>query len=68
MVKRRPKTSGRRGFLNSKSLFSIQMDDTLVDDDPPLKVLLVTNNSDMLKLLKMRSCPLVSPAGQCVTV
>ncbi|EPY82786.1 hypothetical protein CB1_000626007 [Camelus ferus] len=38
-----------------------QIDDTPVDD-PSLKVL-VANNSDTLKLLKMSSCPHVSPAG-----
>lgn len=49
-------------FVNSKSLSSIKIDDTPVDD-PSLKVL-VANNSDTLKLLKMSSCPHVSPAGQ----
>ncbi len=53
-------------FVNSKSLSSIKIDDTPVDD-PSLKVL-VANNSDTLKLLKMSSCPHVSPAGQCITV
>ncbi|XP_067852322.1 F-box/LRR-repeat protein 3-like [Heptranchias perlo] len=48
-------------FVNSKSLSSIKIDDTPVDD-PSLKVL-VANNSDTLKLLKMCSCPHVSPAG-----
>uniref|UniRef100_A0A7M4EVL1 F-box and leucine rich repeat protein 21, pseudo n=1 Tax=Crocodylus porosus TaxID=8502 RepID=A0A7M4EVL1_CROPO len=48
-------------FINSKSLSSIKIDDTPVDD-PSLKVL-VANNSDTLKLLKMSSCPHVSPAG-----
>uniref|UniRef100_A0A8C1SAK3 F-box and leucine-rich repeat protein 3, like n=1 Tax=Cyprinus carpio TaxID=7962 RepID=A0A8C1SAK3_CYPCA len=48
-------------FVNSKSLSSIKTDDTPVDD-PSLKVL-VANNSDTLKLLKMSSCPHVSPAG-----
>ncbi|MEE6479273.1 hypothetical protein FKM82_012198 [Ascaphus truei] len=48
-------------FVNSKSLSSIKIDDTPVDD-PSLKVL-VANNSDTLKLLKMSSCPHVSPAG-----
>ncbi|XP_029315057.1 F-box/LRR-repeat protein 3 isoform X2 [Cottoperca gobio] len=48
-------------FLNSKSLSSLKIDDTPVDD-PSLKVL-VANNSDTLKLLKMSSCPHVSPAG-----
>ncbi|XP_031713828.1 F-box/LRR-repeat protein 3 isoform X2 [Anarrhichthys ocellatus] len=52
-------------FVNSKSLSSIKMDDTPVDD-PSLKVL-VANNSNTLKLLKMSSCPHVSPAGiMCV--
>lgn len=50
-------------FVNSKSLSSIKIDDTPVDD-PSLKVL-VANNSDTLKLLKMSSCPHVSPAGHC---
>lgn len=49
-------------FVNSKSLSSIKIDDTPVDD-PSLKVL-VANNSDTLKFLKMNSCPHVSPAGQ----
>nr|XP_005999818.1 PREDICTED: F-box/LRR-repeat protein 3-like [Latimeria chalumnae] len=48
-------------FVNSKSLSSIKIDGTPVDD-PSLKVL-VANNSDTLKLLKMSSCPHVSPAG-----
>ncbi|XP_069055329.1 F-box/LRR-repeat protein 3-like isoform X2 [Pleurodeles waltl] len=48
-------------FVNSRSLSSIKIDDTPVDD-PSLKVL-VANNSDTLKLLKMSSCPHVSPAG-----
>ncbi|CAK6956484.1 F-box/LRR-repeat protein 3 [Scomber scombrus] len=48
-------------FVNSKSLSSIKIDDTPVDD-PSLKVL-VANNSDTLKLLKKSSCPHVSPAG-----
>ena len=50
-------------FVNSKSLSSLKIDDTPVDD-PSLKVL-VANNSDTLKLLKMSSCPHVSPAGMC---
>lgn len=49
-------------FVNSKSLSSIKVDDTPLDD-PSLKVL-VANNSDTLKLLKMSSCPHVSPAGE----
>lgn len=49
-------------FVNSKSLSSLKIDDTPVDD-PSLKVL-VANNSDTLKLLKMSSCPHVSPAGR----
>lgn len=49
-------------FVNSKSLSSIKIDDTPLDD-PSLKVL-VANNSDTLKLLKMSSCPHVSPAGE----
>ncbi|KAM9266083.1 F-box/LRR-repeat protein 21-like isoform 4-T11 [Cariama cristata] len=48
-------------FVNSKSLSSVKIDDTPLDD-PSLKVL-VANNSDTLKLLKMSSCPHVSPAG-----
>uniref|UniRef100_A0A8D2ZTD6 F-box and leucine-rich repeat protein 3, like n=1 Tax=Scophthalmus maximus TaxID=52904 RepID=A0A8D2ZTD6_SCOMX len=48
-------------FVNSKSLSSIKIDDTTVDD-LSLKVL-VANNSDTLKMLKMSSCPHVSPAG-----
>ncbi|XP_043916837.1 F-box/LRR-repeat protein 3 [Protopterus annectens] len=48
-------------FVNSKHLASLKIDDTPVDD-PSLKVL-VANNSDTLKLLKMSSCPHVSPAG-----
>lgn len=49
-------------FVNSKSLSSIKIDDTPLDD-PSLKVL-VANNSDTLKLLKMSSCPHLSPAGE----
>lgn len=52
-------------FVNSKSLSSLKIDDTPVDD-PSLKVL-VANNSDTLKLLKMSSCPHVSPAGMVCT-
>ncbi|XP_032832820.2 F-box/LRR-repeat protein 3 [Petromyzon marinus] len=48
-------------FVNSKSLCSLKVDDTPVDD-PSLKVL-VANNSETLKLLKMSSCPHVSPSG-----
>eukprot|EP00063_Salmo_salar_P044407 XP_014019242.1 PREDICTED: F-box/LRR-repeat protein 3 isoform X2 [Salmo salar] len=48
-------------FVNSKSLSSLKIDDTPVDD-PSLKVL-VANNSDTLRMLKMSSCPHVSPAG-----
>ncbi|XP_056295391.1 F-box/LRR-repeat protein 3 isoform X2 [Pseudoliparis swirei] len=48
-------------FVNSKSLSSIKIDDTPVDD-PSLQVL-VANNSNTLKFLKMSSCPHVSPAG-----
>uniref|UniRef100_UPI00358FDBDE F-box/LRR-repeat protein 3 n=1 Tax=Myxine glutinosa TaxID=7769 RepID=UPI00358FDBDE len=52
-------------FVNSKSLSSLRVDDTPMDD-PSLKVL-VDNNRDTLKLLKMNSCPHVSPAGiMCV--
>lgn len=53
-------------FVNSKSLSSLKIDDTPVDD-PSLKVL-VANNSDTLKLLKMSSCPHVSPAGDVITI
>lgn len=53
-------------FVNSKSLSSLKIDDTPVDD-PSLKVL-VANNSDTLKLLKMSSCPHVSPAGKLLCV
>lgn len=53
-------------FVNSKSLSSLKIDDTPVDD-PSLKVL-VANNSDTLKLLKMSSCPHVSPAGELTFV
>ncbi|CAN0345343.1 unnamed protein product [Lampetra fluviatilis] len=48
-------------FVNSKSLCSLKVDDTPVDD-PSLKVL-VANNSETLRLLKMSSCPHVSPSG-----
>uniref|UniRef100_A0A4W5M8W8 F-box and leucine-rich repeat protein 3a n=1 Tax=Hucho hucho TaxID=62062 RepID=A0A4W5M8W8_9TELE len=48
-------------FVNSKSLSSLKIDDTPVDDQS-LKVL-VANNSDTLRMLKMSSCPHVSPAG-----
>ncbi|XP_068587012.1 F-box/LRR-repeat protein 3-like [Cebidichthys violaceus] len=43
------------------SFSSLKSDDTPVGD-PSLKVQ-VANNSDTLKLLKMSSCPLLSPAG-----
>lgn len=45
-------------FVNSKSLSSLKIDDTPVDD--PLKVLVATTTADTLKLLKMSSCPHVS--------
>ncbi|XP_003473313.1 F-box/LRR-repeat protein 21 isoform X1 [Cavia porcellus] len=48
-------------FINSKSLSSIKIEDTSVDD-PSLKIL-VANNSDTLRLLKMSSCPHVSSDG-----
>ncbi|XP_004609937.2 putative F-box/LRR-repeat protein 21 [Sorex araneus] len=48
-------------FVNSKSLSSIKIEDTPVDD-PSLKIL-VANNSDTLRLLKMTSCPNVSSDG-----
>ncbi|XP_006899546.1 PREDICTED: F-box/LRR-repeat protein 21 [Elephantulus edwardii] len=48
-------------FVNSKSLSSIKIEDTPVDD-PSLKIL-VANNSDTLRLLKMSSCPHVSSDG-----
>ncbi|KAM4819621.1 F-box/LRR-repeat protein 21 isoform 2-T3 [Thomomys bottae] len=48
-------------FVNSKSLSSIEIEDTPVDD-PSLKIL-VANNSDTLKLLEMSSCPHVSSDG-----
>ncbi|XP_055142147.1 putative F-box/LRR-repeat protein 21 [Symphalangus syndactylus] len=48
-------------FINSKSLSSIKIEDTPVDD-PSLKIL-VANNSDTLRLLKMSSCPHVSSDG-----
>uniref|UniRef100_A0A8C4MS02 F-box/LRR-repeat protein 21 n=1 Tax=Equus asinus asinus TaxID=83772 RepID=A0A8C4MS02_EQUAS len=48
-------------FVNSKSLSSIKIEDTPVDD-PSLKIL-VANNSDTLTLLKMSSCPYVSSDG-----
>ncbi|NXC65775.1 FXL21 protein, partial [Anhinga anhinga] len=55
-------STAKPSFMNvSKSLSSIKVDDTPLDD-PSLKVL-VANNSDTLKLLKMSSCPHVSPAG-----
>ncbi|XP_036750240.2 F-box/LRR-repeat protein 21-like, partial [Manis pentadactyla] len=46
-------------FVNSKS--SIKIEDTPMDD-PSLKIL-VSNNSDTLRLLKMSSCPHVSSDG-----
>lgn len=49
-------------FVNSKSLSSIKIEDTPVDD-PSLKIL-VANNSDTLRLLKMSSCPHVSSDGK----
>ncbi|XP_007533083.1 F-box/LRR-repeat protein 21 [Erinaceus europaeus] len=48
-------------FVNSKSLSSIRIEDTPVDD-PSLKIL-VAYNSDTLRLLKMSSCPYVSSDG-----
>ncbi|XP_022349146.1 F-box/LRR-repeat protein 21 isoform X1 [Enhydra lutris kenyoni] len=48
-------------FVNSKSLSSIKIEGTPVDD-PSLKIL-VANNSDTLRLLKMSSCPHVSSDG-----
>ncbi|XP_023473428.2 LOW QUALITY PROTEIN: putative F-box/LRR-repeat protein 21 [Equus caballus] len=48
-------------FVNSKSLSSIKIEGTPVDD-PSLKIL-VANNSDTLTLLKMSSCPYVSSDG-----
>ncbi|XP_070552508.1 F-box/LRR-repeat protein 21-like [Ptychodera flava] len=48
-------------FVNSRALSSLAIDDTPVDD-PSLKVL-VANSRDTLTLLKMNSCPHVSPAG-----
>ncbi|KAI7801424.1 putative F-box/LRR-repeat protein 3 [Triplophysa rosa] len=55
-------STARPSFMDlSQSLSSIKIDDTPIND-PSLKVL-VANNSDMLKLLKMSSCPQVSPAG-----
>ncbi|XP_032693535.1 F-box/LRR-repeat protein 21 isoform X5 [Lontra canadensis] len=48
-------------FVNSKSLSSIKIEDTPVDD-PSLKIL-VANNSDTLRLLKMSSYPHVSSDG-----
>ncbi|KAL4822182.1 hypothetical protein H8958_000555 [Nasalis larvatus] len=48
-------------FINSKSLSSIKIEDTPVDD-PSLKIL-VANNSDTLRLLKMSNCPHVSSDG-----
>lgn len=49
-------------FVKSKSLSSGKTEDTPVDD-PPLKIL-VANNSDTLRLLKMSSCPHVSSDGR----
>lgn len=48
-------------FVNSKSLSSIKIEDTPVDD-PSLSIL-VANNSDTLRRLKMSSCPHVSSDG-----
>uniref|UniRef100_G1PTF2 F-box/LRR-repeat protein 21 n=1 Tax=Myotis lucifugus TaxID=59463 RepID=G1PTF2_MYOLU len=48
-------------FVNSKSLSSVKIEGTPVDD-PSLKIL-VANNSDTLRLLKMNSCPHVSSDG-----
>ncbi|XP_037365161.1 F-box/LRR-repeat protein 21 isoform X2 [Talpa occidentalis] len=48
-------------FDNSKSLSSVKIEDTPVDD-LSLKIL-VANNSDTLRLLKMSSCPHVSSDG-----
>nr|XP_031304939.1 F-box/LRR-repeat protein 21 isoform X3 [Camelus dromedarius] len=48
-------------FVNSKSLSSVKIEDTPVDN-PSLKIL-VANNSDTLRHLKMSSCPHVSSDG-----
>ncbi|KAL0607846.1 putative F-box/LRR-repeat protein 21 [Plecturocebus cupreus] len=48
-------------FINSKSLSSVKIEDTPVDD-PSLRILM-TNNSDTLRFLKMSSCPHVSSDG-----
>ncbi|XP_027402241.1 F-box/LRR-repeat protein 21 isoform X1 [Bos indicus] len=48
-------------FVNSKSLSSIKIEDTPVDD-PSLSIL-VANNSGTLRRLKMSSCPHVSSNG-----
>ncbi|XP_061008227.1 F-box/LRR-repeat protein 21, partial [Dama dama] len=48
-------------FVNSKSLSSIKIEDMPVDD-PSLSIL-VANNSDTLRRLKMSSCPHVSSDG-----
>ena len=49
-------------FVNSKSLSSIKIEDTPVDD-PSLSIL-VANNSGTLRRLKMSSCPHVSSDGR----
>ncbi|XP_024608136.1 F-box/LRR-repeat protein 21 isoform X2 [Neophocaena asiaeorientalis asiaeorientalis] len=55
-------STAKPSFMNvSKSLSSIKIEDTPVDD-PSLKIL-VANNSDTLRRLKMSSCPHVSSDG-----
>ncbi|KAG8506578.1 F-box/LRR-repeat protein 21, partial [Galemys pyrenaicus] len=61
MLKSHFVTSLRVVFDNSRSLSSVKIEDTPVDD-LSLKIL-VANNRDTLRLLKMSSCPHVSSDG-----
>lgn len=47
---------------HSQALSSLTLDYTLIDD-PSLHALATSNNSRTLQLLKMKSCPKVSPGG-----
>lgn len=47
---------------HSQALSSLVVDHTLIDD-PSLHALAASNNSRTLQLLKMKSCPKVSPGG-----
>lgn len=50
-------------FVNSGTLSSVAIDEAPVDD--PSLALLARANQDTLTMLRMDSCPLVSPEGKC---